>query len=71
MDPQCTWRTLLTAYQSQDWPVVKESAVALQLWLVKGGFAPRLDDLDEVQVRLVVQMVCLRALMSAPSDDAF
>src|SRR4051794_39237840 len=66
MDPQCTWRTLLTACQSQDWPVVKEPAVWLLFWLEKGGFPPTLDDLDEAQVRLIVQMVCLRALVSAP-----
>lgn len=56
MDPQETWKTLLEAYQRNDWSVVEETAETLLTWLARGGFPPRLDRLDELSARLIVQV---------------
>lgn len=68
MDPQATWTKLLDAYEAQAWPVVREAAESLLVWLAKGGFPPRLDNLHSKQVRLIVQMICTRALEAVPED---
>jgi hypothetical protein len=69
MDPQETWKTLLDAYQRNDWTVVEEMSEALLTWLARGGFPPRLDQLDERAARLIVQVFCSQALAMVPPFD--
>ena len=69
MDPQETWKTLLEAYQRNEWSVVEERAEALLAWLARGGFPPRLDCLNERAARLIVQVFCSQGLAMVPPFD--
>lgn len=70
MDPQATWTMLLDACQAQDWTAVEQTAQSLLGWLARGGFPPRLEDLDQRRSQLIVQMVCCQALQSVPQTDS-
>ena len=74
MDPQETWRRLISAWLTSDWSEVAELTEALISWLDKGGFAPKPDypknmgaDWDCVVVRAASSFASQRA--SSVLDD--
>jgi len=55
MDPQVALKVILKALRTKDYILAREYAEYLYTWLRRGGFTPRMDD---VQIRLVLFEVC-------------
>jgi hypothetical protein len=62
MDPNATWRELLTAYAEGKKDDCVEACNNLIVWLSKGGFPPRLIGHETID-RLTVQMFCTAYLL--------
>lgn len=65
MDPDATWRQLLTAIEASDWEAASELAENLSAWLGKDGFPPQVfreHRLSQDWNRCVSRFVCALAL---------
>ena len=71
MDPQATWDQLLAAYVAGDWDVIEERAHELLEWLDRGGFPPKIlqiEDIDPEWNSVLAQAGCHYALASMQSE---
>jgi hypothetical protein len=64
MDPQSTWKQLLSAYTDGDWDLIEELANELLHWLDRGGFPPKVIDHPELDDwnRALTKAGCQHAL---------
>ena len=58
MDPTACLRRLLTALDEGDNEETSAAASDLRVWLVKGGFVPRLDTLSPTQSKALIEWFC-------------
>ena len=71
MDPQATWDQLLAAYVAGDWDVIEERANDLLEWLDRGGFPPKIlqiEDIDPEWNSVLAQAGCHYALASVQGE---